>query len=89
MTGPDVTQGVIDWANSMEHAFGLSARGLISDLSELSGVLYGLGMSGDDVALGSENLLIMARYLANMGAAGGDLDTVMSKIISGMKGMTA
>ena len=89
MTGPDVTQGVIDWANSMEHAFGLSARGLISDLSELSGVLYGLGMSGDDVAVGSENLLIMARYLSNMGAAGGDLDTVMSKIISGMKGMTA
>lgn len=89
MTGPDVTQGVIDWANSMEHAFGLSARGLISDLSELTGVLYGLGMSGDDVAVGSENLLIMARYLANMGAAGGDLDTVMSKIISGMKGMTA
>lgn len=89
MTGPDVTQGVIDWANSMEHAFGLSARGLISDLSELTGVLYGLGMSSDDVAVGSENLLIMARYLANMGAAGGDLDTVMSKIISGMKGMTA
>ena len=89
MTGPDVTQGVIDWANSMEHAFGLSARGLISDLSELSSVLYGLGMSGDDVAVGSENLLIMARYLSNMGAAGGDLDTVMSKIVSGMKGMTA
>ena len=89
MTGPAVTQDVIDWANSMEHAFGLQARGLISDLSELTGVLYGLGMSGEDVAIGSENLLIMSRYLANMGAAGGDLDTVMSKIVSGMKGMTA
>lgn len=89
MTGPVVTQDVIDWANSMEHAFGLQARGLISDLSELTGVLYGLGMSGEDVAIGSENLLIMSRYLANMGAAGGDLDTVMSKIVSGMKGMTA
>lgn len=89
MTGPAVTQDVIDWANQMEHAFGLQARGLISDLSELTGVLYGLGMSGEDVAIGSENLLIMSRYLANMGAAGGDLDTVMSKIVSGMKGMTA
>ena len=88
MTGPAVTQEVIDWANSMEHAFGLQARGLIADLSELTGVLYGLGMSGEDVAIGSENLLIMSRFLANMGAAGGDLNTVMSKIVSGMKGMT-
>lgn len=88
MTGPAITQDVIDWANSMEHAFGLQARGLIADLSELTGVLYGLGMSGEDVAIGSENLLIMSRYLANMGAAGGDLNTVMSKIVSGMKGMT-
>ena len=88
MTGPAITQDVIDWAKSMEHAFGLQARGLIADLSELTGVLYGLGMSGEDVAIGSENLLIMSRYLANMGAAGGDLNTVMSKIVSGMKGMT-
>lgn len=88
ITGPVVTQDVIDWANSMEHAFGLQARGLIADLSELTGVLYGLGMSGEDVAIGSKNLLIMSRYLANMGSAGGDFNTVMSKIVSGMKGMT-
>lgn len=86
--GKQVTQDVIDWANSMERAFGLSARDLISDLNELTGVLYGLGMSAEDTAIGSENILIMSRYLAFMGAAGGKTDVVMQKLVSGIKGMT-
>ena len=88
IAGSDVTQEVLDWANSMEYAFGISAKELIGDINELTGVLYGLGMTAEDTAVGSENLLMMSRYLAFMGAAGGDTKTVMSKLVSGMKGMT-
>ena len=89
ITGTETTQGMIDWANSMERAFGFSAEGLIADAKELNGVLYGLGMTGNHVAEGSQNLLMMGRYLAQMGMAGGDVNQVMNKITSGMKGMTA
>lgn len=88
IVGYELTQQTIDWANSMERAFGISARGLISDLNELSGVLYGLGMSAEHVATGSQNILMMSRYLAFMGAAGGDVAQVTSKLNSGLKGMT-
>ena len=87
--GGALTQDTIEWANKMEFAFGLSAKQLIADLNELSGVLYGLGMKSQDVALGSKNLLMIGRYLAFMGAAGGDVNVVMGKLVSGMKGMTA
>lgn len=86
--GTEMTQSVLDWANSMEHAFGLSARELIGDINELTGVLYGLGMTAQDVAIGSENLLMISRYLGFMGAAGGNVEQVMTKLTSGMKGMT-
>ena len=88
IAGGGVTQEVLDWANSMEYAFGISAKELIGDINELTGVLYGLGMTAEDTAVGSENLLMMSRYLAFMGAAGGDAKTVMTKLVSGMKGMT-
>lgn len=88
IAGGGVTQEVLDWANSMEYAFGISAKELIGDINELTGVLYGLGMTAEDTAVGSENLLMMSRYLAFMGAAGGDTSVVMGKLVSGMKGMT-
>lgn len=88
IAGSNTTQEVLDWANSMEYAFGLSAKDLICDINELTGVLYGLGMSAKNTALGSENILMISRYLAFMGAAGGDTATVMNKLVSGMKGMT-
>ena len=88
IAGSGVTQEVLDWANSMEYAFGISAKELIGDINELTGVLYGLGMTAEDTAVGSENLLMMSRYLAFMGAAGGDTSVVMGKLVSGMKGMT-
>lgn len=89
IVGSSLTQDTIDWANNMERAFGISAKGLISDLNELSGVLYGLGMRAEHVAVGAQNILMISRYLAFMGAAGGDVNTVMNKLNSGMKGMTA
>ena len=88
IAGSGVTKEVLDWANSMEYAFGISAKELIGDINELTGVLYGLGMTAEDTAVGSENLLMMSRYLAFMGAAGGDTSVVMNKLVSGMKGMT-
>ena len=87
--GGEAVESTINWANSMQKLTGLSAKSLISDMGELSGVLYGLGFNTEHVAEGSENLIMMSRYLASMGAAGGDADAVMQKILSGMKGMTA
>ena len=88
IVGTEQTQEVIDWANAMEYAFGLSARQLISDINELTGVVYGLGIKAQYVGVASENILMISRYLAFMGAAGSDTDAVMEKLLSGLKGMT-
>lgn len=88
LTNNEITNNTLQWAQSLEYAFGISAKGLISDLGELSSLLAGLGFQSEEIAIGSENLLLMSRYLASMGAAGGDVDAVTSKIISGMRGMT-
>ena len=87
--GGELTQATIDWANEMERAFGVSAKSMIADMNELTGVLYGLGMAGEDVATGSQNILMMSRYLAMFGAAGGSVEEVKNKLLSGLKGMTA
>ena len=87
IVGKDATQATIDWANQMEMAFGISARRLLSDLNELSGVLYGLGMNARDVAEGSKNILMVSRYLAFMGGAGGDVKAVTDKLMSGLTGV--
>ena len=88
IAGSGVTDDVIEWANNLEYAFGLSARDLISDMQELNGVMYGLGMSAENSVLASQNLLMMGNYLASVGFAGGDVDQVITKLTSGMKGMT-
>ena len=88
LTNNEITNNTLQWAQSLEYAFGISAKGLISDLGELSSLLAGLGFQSEEIAIGSENLILMSRYLASMGAAGGDVDAVTSKIISGMRGMT-
>ena len=88
IVGKEQTQEVIDWANAYEYAFGLSAKQLIADINELTGVLYGLGIKSEHVGVASENILVASRYLAFMGAAGSDTDKVMEKLLSGIKGMT-
>lgn len=88
IVGTEATTATIGWANEMERAFGISAKQLLSDLNEITGVLYGMGMSAKDTAVASQNVLMISRYLAFMGAAGGDVDIVVGKILSGMKGMT-
>lgn len=86
--GGSLTADTIAWANKMEYTFGLSARQLINDLSELSGVLYGLGMTGENTQTAAKNILMVGKYLAFMGYSGGDVNVVIDKLISGMKGMT-
>lgn len=88
IVGKEQTQEVINWANAYEYAFGLSAKQLIADINELTGVLYGLGIKSEHVGVASENILVISRYLAFMGAAGSDTDKVMEKLLSGIKGMT-
>lgn len=87
--GKDATDATVDWANELERATGMSAKSLIADMQELTGVLYGLGMSTEDVGVGAQNLTVMSRYLATLGFAGGNVTEVTSKLTSGMKGMTA
>lgn len=86
--GDELTNNTIKWAQELERALGISATDLIADLKEISAVLYGLGMSSEDTALGAQNLGMMSRYLGMMGLAGGNVDQVMTKLASGMKGMT-
>jgi len=88
IVGKQLTQNTINWANSLERAFGLSASGLIVDMQQVLPIMYGLGMASDDALLASQNLAIAGRYLASLGLAGGDFDVVMSKISSGLRGMT-
>lgn len=87
--GKDATDATVAWANELERATGMSAKSLIADMQELTGVLYGLGMSTEDVGVGAQNLTVMSRYLATLGFAGGSVDEVVRKLTSGMKGMTA
>ena len=85
--GKKLTQSTIEWANELERGFGISASGLISDLRELTAVVKGLGMSAENTNTASKNLTMVANTLSTL--MGYDSKTVMSKITSGMKGMTA
>lgn len=84
--GEDLTNSTIEWANTLEQGLGLSAAGLITDLKELHGVLYGLGMTAEDTNTAAKNLISVGNSLSTI--IGYDTATVISKIESGMKGMT-
>ena len=86
LMGNDLTTATIEWANQMEDAFGLSANELITNLREVTAVMYGLGMSAKDVQVGARNLESVGMILSSI--SGLDFETVMTKIQSGMKGMT-
>lgn len=86
LLGTQLTQSTIEWANNMEKAFGLSAADLISNLREVTAVMYGLGMTSQDVQVGARNLESVGMVLSSI--SGLQFDVVMNKIQSGMKGMT-
>lgn len=85
--GNDLTNNTIAWAKELERGFGLSADGLISDMKGVAGVMKGLGMTGGDTATAAKNLTVMSRSFSVM--LGYKPEEAMSKIESGMKGMTA
>lgn len=86
LIGKDLTAKTIDWANNLEKGFGLSASGLIQNLQAVSSVLYGMGMSSENVYNAGRNLEALGMTMSSI--TGLDFDTVISKIDSGMKGMT-
>lgn len=88
IVGTELTRNTIEWANHLKEGIGLSAKGLISDINELSGVIYGLGIDKSKVGEASENILAMGNYLAFTGLAGGDATTAVNKLTSGLMGMT-
>jgi len=86
LIGKDLTAKTIDWANNLEKGFGLSASGLIQNLQSVSSVLYGMGMSSENVYNAGRNLEALGMTMSSI--TGLDFDTVITKIDSGMKGMT-
>lgn len=86
LMGTQLTQSTIEWAEKMENAFGLSASDLIANLREVTAVMYGLGMTAQDVQVGARNLESVGMVLSSI--SGLSFETTMSKIQSGMKGMT-
>jgi len=86
LIGKDLTANTIEWANNLEKSFGLSASGLIKNLQSVSAVLYGMGMSSNNVYNASRNLEALGMTMSSI--TGLDFDTVINKIDSGMKGMT-
>ena len=86
LIGTELTAQTMEWAKTLEDAFGLSASGLIADLKELTAVMYGLGMTSNDVQIAATNLEAVAMSLS--ATTGYDFSTVINKIQSGMKGMT-
>lgn len=84
--GSELTAETISWAENLEYAFGLSAAELISNLKQVSAILYGLGMSSKNVAIAGKNLETVGMQLSVV--TGYDYSTVMTKIQSGLKGMT-
>lgn len=84
----NVTQDLIDFSNTLQSATGISSKSFIADMQEMSAVLYGLGMGSKNSLVGAKNLTMVSRYLAQLGYAGGDVETVQTKITSGIKGMT-
>lgn len=79
----------LKFADNLEKAFGIDSKSFVSDMGDFSGVLFGLGIASEQVGIASENLVAMSRFLASIGAAGGDVNVVTSKLVSGMRGMTA
>ena len=86
LIGKNLTQSTIDWANTLESALGIDASGLVADMREVTGVIKGLGMSTEDAATASKNLVSVGQTMSAV--IGLDEQTVMNKIYSGMRGMT-
>ncbi len=83
--GKDLTASTLEWADSLEKAFGISASGTLSSLKGIVAVLDGLGMKTEDVARSSKNLATIGMVLSSV--TGYDTETVISKLESGLKGM--
>nr|DAG15970.1 MAG TPA: hypothetical protein [Caudoviricetes sp.] len=83
--GKDLTANTLEWADSLEKAFGISASSMLSNLKGIVAVMDGLGMKTEDVARSSKNLASVGMVLSSV--TGYDTETVLSKIESGMKGM--
>ena len=85
----NAAESSLKFADNLEKAFGIDSKSFVSDMGDFSGVLFGLGIASEQVGVASQNLVAMSRFLASIGAAGGDVNVVTSKLVSGMRGMTA
>lgn len=86
LVGYDLTDSTIEWAKSLEKAFGVDSAGLVADLKDVTAIMKGLGMSAEDTNTAAKNLIMLGQSLSAI--EGLSVDTVMNKIYSGMRGMT-
>lgn len=93
LLGDKATDQTREFANSLQSAFGISAKQTISDLQEITSLLKAAGLeaagvSGEGIAAAARDFYSMSQYMAALGMAGGSATEVMNKLESGLKGMT-
>lgn len=93
LLGDEATDNAQEFAKALQDAFGVSYSKTISDLQEITSLLQSAGLqdvgaSSEQIGKAAMDFYAISQYLAALGMAGGSATEVMSKLQSGMKGMT-
>lgn len=93
LLGGEATDDTQRFASALQDAFGISYSQTISDLQEITSLLKAAGLeasglTGTGIANAAQDLYAISQYFGALGMAGGSAAEVMSKLESGMKGMT-
>lgn len=93
LLGGEATNDTQRFASALQDAFGISYSQTISDLQEITSLLKAAGLeasglTGTGIANAAQDLYAISQYFGALGMAGGSAAEVMSKLESGMKGMT-
>ena len=93
LLGDEATDNAQEFAKALQDAFGVSYSKTISDLQEITSLLQSaglqeVGVSSEQIGKAARDFYTISQYLAALGMAGGSAEEVMSKLQSGMKGMT-
>lgn len=93
LLGDEATDNAQEFAKALQDAFGVSYSRTISDLQEITSLLQSaglqeVGISNEQIGKAAMDFYTISQYLAALGMAGGSATEVMSKLQSGLKGMT-
>lgn len=93
LLGGEATDDAQEFAKALQDGFNISYSQTISDLQEITTLLKAAGLeaaglSKTGIVNAAEDLYSIAQYFGALGFQGGDVYEIMSKLQSGMKGMT-